>query len=277
MVTIKLPHIVLLCCALLSLAACAGDKKDGPDTVKERPVEEIYNEAAAELDNKQYKTAQKLFEDVERLYPYSSWATQAQMMAAYAAYQDMRYDEAVMALDRFIDLHPSHDRVDYVLYLKALCFYEQISDVKRDQEMTQNALDALTALINRYPDSPYTREAKIKLDLTRDHLAGKEMDVGRYYLTRGEFNAAINRFSAVIRDYQTTTHTPEALHRLVECYVSLGLIDQAVRVAAVLGYNYPGSKWYQDSYDLLDPNAREQLKNSRGVMERTIESILKPS
>lgn len=268
---------LLLSFCLISLAACAGNKKDGPDTVKERPVEEIYNEAAAELDNKQYKTAQKLFEDVERLYPYSSWATQAQMMAAYAAYQDMRYDEAVMALDRFIDLHPSHDRVDYVLYLKALCFYEQISDVKRDQEMTQNALDALTALINRYPDSPYTREAKIKLDLTRDHLAGKEMDVGRYYLTRSEFNAAINRFSAVIRDYQTTTHTPEALHRLVECYVSLGLIDQAVRVAAVLGHNYPGSKWYQDSYDLLDPAARDQLKNSRGVMERTIESILKPS
>ncbi len=269
--------IFLVSFCLLSLAACAGDKKDGPDTVKERPVEEIYNEAAAELDNKQYKTAQKLFEDVERLYPYSSWATQAQMMAAYAAYQDMRYDEAVMALDRFIDLHPSHDRVDYVLYLKALCYYEQISDVKRDQEMTKNALDALTALINRYQDSPYTREAKIKLDLTRDHLAGKEMDVGRYYLTRGEFNAAINRFSAVIRDYQTTTHTPEALHRLVECYVSLGLIDQAIRVAAVLGYNYPGSKWYQDSYDLLDPNAREQLENSRGLMERTIDSILKPS
>jgi outer membrane protein assembly factor BamD len=267
----------LLTCALIFLAACASDTKDGPDTIKERPVEEIYNEAAALLDDKQYKTAQKSFEDVERLYPYSSWATQAQMMAAYAAYQDVRYDEAVMALDRFIDLHPSHERVDYVLYLKALCFYEQISDVKRDQGMTAKALESFTALINRYPDSTYAREAKIKRDLTFDHLAGKEMDVGRYYLTRGEINAAINRFSAVIRDYQTTTHTPEALHRLVECYVSLGLIDQAVRVAAVLGHNFPGSKWYQDTYDLLDPEARERLNNSRGIIDRTIESILKPT
>ncbi len=266
-----------LCLSILSLAACAGDKKDGPDTIKERPVEELYNEAAALLDDKQYKTAQKAFEDVERLYPYSSWATQAQMMAAYAAYQDVRYDEAIMALDRFIDLHPSHDRVDYVLYLKALCSYEQISDVKRDQGMTASALESFTALINRYPDSPYTREAKIKRDLTYDHLAGKEMDIGRYYLTRGEYNAAINRFTTVIKEYQTTTHTPEALHRLVESYLSLGLVDQAVRVAAVLGHNFPGSKWYQDSYNLLDPAARERLNESRGVMERTIDSILKPS
>jgi outer membrane protein assembly factor BamD len=160
------------------LTACASDDKAA--TTPEAPVEELYNRAADLLEQEQFKEAQKQFEDVERFYPYSSWATQAQMMAAYAAYQDLRYDDAVLALDRFIDLHPSHERIDYVLYLRALCYYEQLTDVKRDQSMTAKALDALTALINRYPDSPYTREAKLKRDLTLDHLAGKEMEVGRY-------------------------------------------------------------------------------------------------
>jgi outer membrane protein assembly factor BamD len=267
----------LISVLLFTLSACAGDgdKKDvKPD---ERPVEEMYNQAADLMDQKLFKTAQKQFEDVERLYPYSSWATQAQMMAAYAAYQDLRYDEALLALDRFIDLHPSHERIDYVYYLRALCYYEQLTDVKRDQAMTARALDALTALMNRYPDSPYAREAKLKRDLTLDHLAGKEMEIGRYYLTRGEINAAINRFSTVVKNYQTTTHTPEALHRLVECYVSLGLIDQAIRVAAVLGHNFPGSKWYQDSFGLLDPAARAQLQDNRGFVDRTLDSILRPN
>jgi outer membrane protein assembly factor BamD len=263
---------------VLVLAACSSDGDKKPDNgVPDRPVEEVYNEAADLMDKKEFKNAQKKFEDVERLYPYSAWATQAQMMGAYAAYQDLRYDEAVLALDRFIELHPSNEKIDYVLYLKALCFYEQISDVTRDQAMTQQALDSLGALIARYPDSPYTKEAKLKRDLTLDHLAGKEMEIGRYYLTRGEYNAAINRFVKVVRDYQTTTHTPEALHRLVESYVSLGLIDQAIKVAAVLGHNFPGSKWYQDSYELLDPAAREKLNQNRGFLNKTIESILKPS
>lgn len=269
----------LLLPVLLLLAACSGtgDKKEGVDPAAGVPVEELYNQAADLMDAKQFKSAQKKFEDVERLYPYSQWATQAQMMAAYSAYQDLRYDEALLALDRFLELHPSHEKADYVLYLRALCYYEQLTDVKRDQKMTTLALDAFGALINRYPDSPYTKEAKLKRDLTMDHLAGKEMEIGRYYLTRGEYNAAINRFITVIRQYQTTTHTPEALHRLVECYVSLGLIDQAIKVAAVLGHNFPGSKWYEDSFDLLDPAAREKLKENRGFFNKTIESILKPS
>lgn len=274
----RLHKFLLPLFAVLVLAACSshGDKKP-TDVVPERPVEEVYNEAADLMAKKQYKAAQKRFDDVERLYPYSQWATQAQMMGAYAAYQDLRYDEAVIALDRFVELHPSNDKIDYVLYLKALCFYEQLSDVKRDQGMTTQALDALSALIARYPDSKYARDAKLKRDLTLDHLAGKEMEIGRYYLTRGEYNAAINRFVLVIKNYQTTTHVPEALHRLVEAYVSLGLIDEAIKAAAVLGYNFPGSKWYQDSFDLLDPAAREKLMKNRGFFDRTIESILKPS
>ena len=270
---------ILLCwCAVLALSDCAGDgdKKPLDQGVPDRPVEDMYNEAADLMDQKLFKAAQTKFEDVERLYPYSKWATQAQMMAAYAAYQDLRYDEAILALDRFIELHPSNEKIDYVLYLKALCYYEQISDITRDQGMTRRALDGFAALIARYPDSPYAKEARLKRDLTLDHLAGKEMEIGRYYLKRKEFNAAINRFIKVVRDYQTTTHTPEALHRLVESYVSLGLIDQAIKVAAVLGHNFPGSRWYEGSYALLDPAARAKLDRDRGLFKRTIESLLRP-
>jgi outer membrane protein assembly factor BamD len=274
-----LRSLLLMTFSLLALAACSsdGDKKPSDNGIPDRPVEEIYNEAADLMDAKNYKAAQKRFDDVERLYPYSQWASQAQMMGAYAAYQDLRYDEAILGLDRFIELHPSNEKIDYALYLKALCYYEQLSDVTRDQGMTQQALDAFSALISRYPDSPYAKEARLKRDLTLDHLAGKEMEIGRYYITRGEYNAALNRFAKVIRDYQTTTHTPEALHRLVEAYISLGLIDQAIKVAAVLGHNFPGSKWYRDSFDLLDPAAREKLQQNRGFFDRTIESVLKPS
>lgn len=280
----RLVALIFMVPVLLVLAACSSTGKDGAGVAGENsdgtpsaPVEQMYNEAADLMEQKLYQAAQKKFEDVERLYPYSQWATQAQLMGAYAAYQDLRYDAALLALDRFLELHPGHERADYALYLRAMCYYEQLVDVKRDQRMTTLALDALGALINRYPDSPYAKEARMKRDLARDHLAGKEMEIGRYYLTRGEYNAAINRFLSVVRNYQTTTHTPEALHRLTESYVSLGLIDQAIKVAAVLGHNFPGSKWYQDSFDLLDPAAREKLQTGRGFFGRTIESILKPN
>lgn len=262
---------------ILALSACAsGDGETDKLRPADKPVEEMYSEAAAQLDQDEYKKAQQTFEDVERLYPYSQWATQAQLMGAYAAYQDLRYDEAVLALDRFAELHPSSERIDYALYLRALCYYEQITDVKRDQEMTQKALESLGALIQRYPDSSYTKDAKLKRDLTLDHLAGKEMEIGRYYLKRGDVNAAIGRFTIVIRNYQTTTHVPEALHRLVEAYTQIGLISQATKVAAVLGHNFPGSKWYQDSYALLTPEARAQLDDDRSFVDRTVESLLKP-
>jgi outer membrane protein assembly factor BamD len=197
-------------------------------------------------------------------------------MSAYAAYQDDRYDEAILALDRFIELHPGADDIDYAFYLKALSYYEQISDVARDQALTKYALEALDTLILRFPDSDYTRDAKIKRDLTLDHLAGKEMEIGRYYLNRKQTNAAINRFRTVIKDYQTTTHTPEALHRLVEGYMLLGLKAEAARVAAVLGHNFPGSSWYQDSYAILDPELREQLVKDKSFVDRTIEGLFKP-
>lgn len=264
----------LLLLACLPLPGCASDKEK--DALDDTPVEELYNSAASALDGKRYVEAAHKFEEVERQHPYSQWATRAELMAAYAYYKDIRYDEAILALDRFIELHPGNKDIDYALYLRALCFYEQITDVARDQAMTQEALSALETLIRRFPESRYARDATLKRDLTLDHLAGKEMEIGRYYLNRGQVNAAINRFRVVVKDYQTTTHVPEALHRLVEAYLTLGLKDEAMRVAAVLGYNYPGSKWYEDSYALLDPEQRQSLLEERTWMDKTIDTLFKP-
>jgi outer membrane protein assembly factor BamD len=234
--------------ALLLIAACS--KKD--PTYVERPVEGLYNEALDQLQQKNYEKAASAFDEVERQHPYSVWATKAQLMAAYSHYQNNKYDDAIVALDRFIQLHPSHTDVPYAYYLKALCYYEQISDVGRDQKMTDLALKALQDLITRFPNSKYSRDASVKVDLTRDHLAGKEMDIGRYYEQRHQYLAAINRYKYVIDNYQTTTHVPEALHRLAESYEALGLTDEAQKMAAVLGHNFPGSDWYVDSYELVE-------------------------
>lgn len=259
----------------LILASCAGDG-DSKEALEGRPVESLYNEAADAMQAEQYPKAAMLFEEVERQHPYSQWATKAEQMAAYAYYKDGKYDEAVLALDRFIELHPGNPEIDYALYLRALCFYEQIGDVARDQALTKEALEALDTLVQRFPDSRYARDAALKRDLTLDHLAGKEMEIGRYYLNRSQVNAAINRFLIVVKDYQTTTHVPEALHRLVEAYMTLGLRDEATRVAAVLGYNYPGSKWYESSYKLLDPEQRKRIDEGRSWVDRTVDSLFKP-
>lgn len=218
----------------------------------ERPVEEIYNNAMDLLEAQWYETAAKEFDEVERQYPYSKWATKAQLMAGYAHYKQGRYDDAIIALDRFIELHPGNRDAPYAYYLKALSYYEQISDVGRDQKMTRLALNAMREVTRRFPNTAYARDARLKLDLSRDHLAGKDMSIGRYYQRREDYLAAINRYRAVIEQYQTTTHVPEALHRLTECYLALGITDEAQMSAAVLGHNFPGSTWYEDSYALLD-------------------------
>lgn len=258
----------------LALAGCSSNSK--PIKAEDQPVESLYNSAASALDAKNYRLAAGLFQEVERQHPYSEWAVRAELMSAYASYEGQQYDEAIIGLDRFIELHPGNKDIDYALYLKALCYYEQISDVARDQYMTREALANLETLITRYPDSVYTRDAMLKRDLTLDHLAGKEMEIGRYYLNRGEVNAAINRFRNVIKTYQTTTHIPEALHRLVEAYITLGLKDEAFRVASVLGHNYPGNKWYERSYALMDPEQRQKLKDDQSFIDRTVNSLLKP-
>jgi outer membrane protein assembly factor BamD len=239
---------VLAAAALAILAACGAREKQ--DYV-ERPVEQLYNSGVDALAAERYATAARAFDEVERQHPYSAWATKAQLMAAYAHYQSNKYDDAIVAVDRFIQLNPSNRDVGYAYYLKALCFYEQITDVQRDARMTELALRALEEVLRRFPDSAYARDARLKIDLTHDHLAGKEMEVGRFYMGRGQYVGAINRFKTVVDRYQTTSHVPEALHRLVESYSALGLAAEAERTAAVLGHNYPGSEWYLDSHALV--------------------------
>jgi outer membrane protein assembly factor BamD len=233
----------------LALAGCSGGGTDTP--YEERPVDEIYNTAMDLMADESYQKAAAQFDEVERQHPYSVWARRANLMSAYAHYKVNEYDDAIVAAQRYIALHPGSKETPYAYYLIALCYYEQITDVGRDQKMTEDALQALTLLIQRYPQTEYARDARLKLDMVRDQLAGKEMEIGRYYLKKNDYIAAINRFRVVVERYQSTTHTPEALHRLVEAYLSLGIKSEAQTAAAILGYNYPGSDWYQDSYTLL--------------------------
>jgi len=252
---------------MLALAACSSTPKD---TGIERPVETSYNTAMDQLLSENYKGAAKTFDDVEQQHPYSVWATKAQLMTAYAQYEDKNYDQSIIAADRFIQLHPGHRDVAYAYYLKALDYYIQITDVERDQKVTQQAYDALAEVVRRFPNSAYARDAKFKMDLARDHLAGKGMEIGRFYESRGEYLAAINRFQDVVNTYQTTTHVPEALLRLVECYYALGLKDEATRTAAVLGYNYPDTSWYQAGYALVT-TGKETEPMERGWFARIVD------
>lgn len=233
------------------LAGCGSTKKKEKFAYVERPVETLYADGARELERKRYERAVAYFEEVERQHPYSAWARRAMLMKAFSYYEDNSYDEALSTLDQFIALHPGNKDAVYAYYLKAICHYERIRDVGRDQEFTNNAVTALTEVIRRYPNTEYARDARLKLDLTYDHLAGKEMYIGRYYLAQNKHIAAINRFKTVLQKYQTTSQAPEALFRLVEAYLELGIVDEARDAAAVLGYNYPGSRWYEDAYRLF--------------------------
>lgn len=216
------------------------------------PADQLYNEAMEQLEKKKYKKSIESFETLERTYPYSKWAVKAQVMSAYASYNAEEYTDAINTIDKFISLYPANPDTEYVYYLKAMCYYEQMSDINRDQGMSILASSALKELVGRFPDGKYAKDAKGKLDLVQDYLAGKEVSIGRFYLKKGKYIAAINRFTEVTSNYQTTTQVPEALHRLVEANLALGLKEEAYKYAAVLGYNYPGSKWYGYSYKLLE-------------------------
>ena len=247
----KTAALIGLIVAVALVPACSSSKKKQKFAYVERPVEQLYLEATRQLERKRYDQSVALFEEVERQHPYSNWARRAMLMKAFAHYQTNDYDEAVDALDQFITLHPGNKDAPYAYYLKAMCFYERITDVGRDQDNTKKAVAALTDVIRRYPDTEYARDARLKLDLTYDHLAGKEMYIGRFYMKQNQQIAAINRFKYVINNFQTTNHVPEALERLTEAYLELGVVDEAYAAAAVLGANYPGSKWYEDTYDLF--------------------------
>ncbi|MBD8679285.1 outer membrane protein assembly factor BamD [Sphingomonas sp. CFBP 13720] len=245
--------LLLVALAGVGLSACArggaGAGRDLPYVA--RDVGTLYSAAKDRLDRHQYKVAAALFDEVERQHPYSVWARRAQLMGAFSYYLDADYTKAIAGSQRFLSVHPGNRDAPYAYYLIALSYYEQISDVTRDQKITLQAMESLGELSRRYPNTPYAADARLKLDLVRDHLAGKEMEIGRFYQQRGQWLAAQIRFRSVVDEYQTTTHAPEALMRLTETYLALGVPGEAKKSAAVLGANYPGTDWYQRAYDLI--------------------------
>jgi outer membrane protein assembly factor BamD len=259
-VPIRIRVGALICLLVAGLLGACGatpsNRADGtvdtgtvdPSTV---PVETMYNNGVDAMTGKRYAVAATQFDLVQQVYPYSSWATNALLMQGYSEYLQNKYTDAIGTLDRFIQLHPTHHDVAYAYYLRSLCYYEQIADIQRDQKGTDQAMTALQDVVTRFPASAYARDAALKIDLCRDHLAGKEMEVGRWYENQHLYAAAIGRFQRVVDDYQTTNHVPEALHRLTEIYLLLGLPDEAKKTASVLGHNYPGSVWYEDSWNQL--------------------------
>jgi len=259
-------------CSWLGLDNSSSDDKDA--AYVERPVEQIYNDAWKQIADHNWEKAAKQFDEVERQHPYSVWARRAMLMSAFCYYEANKYPDAISAADSYIELHPGSHEVAYAFYLKAMSLYEQITDTGRDQTNTEAALTALQDVVQRFPDTEYARDASLKVDLTLDHLAGKEMEVGRYYLLRGNYIGAINRFRTVVERYQRTSQIAEALERLTEAYYALGVYDEAKTAAAVLGANYPGSPWYQDSYDLLVSNNMKPEVKKGSWIERAFESPL---
>lgn len=247
----RIAALLLLPAVVLPVAGCAKNKVKGDTAYVARDVNTLYSLAKQRADRGDYPAAAALFDEVERQHPYSVWARRAQLMSAFSYYMAQKYPDAVSSAQRFLTIHPGNKDAPYANYLIAMSYYQQIEDVSRDQKITQQASDSFNELIRRYPQSRYANDARLKLDLINDHLAGKEMEVGRFYQRSGNWLAASTRFRAVVDKYQTTTHTPEALERLVETYLNLGLREEAQKAAAVLGANYPGSKWYQRSYELM--------------------------
>ena len=244
--------LALIAASVFTVSGCAGGRNKKTDLpYVARDVGTLYSMAKKRLDQRRYKEAAIIFDEVERQHPYSIWARRAQLMSAFSYYLDKDYTNSIQSAQRFISVHPGNRDAPYAYYLVALGYYEQISDVTRDQKITQQALDSLGELTRRFPNSKYAADARLKIDLVRDHLAGKEMEIGRFYEKRGQWLAAALRFRRVIDNYQTTTHVPEALMRLTETYLALGVPDEAQKAAAVLGANYPGTDWYGHAYKLM--------------------------
>ena len=241
-------------CAALMLSACSSLDIFGPkadDTYIEGTVQQLYSQGQDLMRRKEYKQAAKYFSEVDRQHPYSAWAARSQLMVSYANYKAKEFHTARLALNRFLRLHPAHRDVAYAHYLKALCYFEEIRDTKRDQSFTKAAYREFTLVAERYPASKFAVDSKQKAAALRDHLAGHEMEIGRFYQGKEQHLAAVNRFKTVVQEYQASRHVPETLHRMTESYIALGLRNEAQRTAAVLGHNFPKSRWYADSYALL--------------------------
>lgn len=253
---VKLAILAAASTAMLLTAGCGGRGAKAKDTAFiARDVETLYGAAKDRLDRGDTILAAALFDEVERQHPYSPWARRAQLMSAFSYYVAKDYTKAIQSAQRFLSIHPGNRDAPYAYYLIALCYYEQISDVDRDQKITLQALTALNEVVRRYPNTRYAADARIKIDLVNDHLAGKEMQIGRYYQRSGRWLAAASRFRNVVETYQTTSHTPEALFRLVESSLQLGMPEEALKYGSVLGANYPGSEWYDKAYKLMQKHA----------------------
>lgn len=250
--------VLIALAAVLTLSACNGGQNRPRLAYEERPVELLYNTGYERLQRQRWSDAVDYFQEVERQHPYSEWSRRAILMQIYAYYQNGNYEESIAAADRFIQLFPGSPSAAYAFYMRATCHFEQIVDVGRDQGQAEQALTGLRDVARRYPGSSYATDAVVKIDMVNDQLAGKEMNIGRYYQRANQPLAAMGRYKAVIDNeaFQRTSHTPEALYRLVEVYLTLGLKDEAERNGAVLGYNYPGSPWYAEAYALLTEDGR---------------------
>lgn len=252
-------------CALVLTACGGGRATENTDLAfVARDVESLYTAAHNRLDEGNLRVAAALFDEVERQHPYSPWSRRAQLMSAFSYYAARDYNASIRSASRFLQIHPGNADAPYAYYLIALSYYEQISDVERDQAITRQAQSALNEIIRRYPDSPYAADARVKMDLVNDHLAGKEMEIGRFYERTGRWLAAQLRFQNVIDDYSTTSHAPEALYRLVETSLAIGVPEEAQRYAAVLGANYPGNEWYERAFNLMREHQPERVQAALG-------------
>jgi outer membrane protein assembly factor BamD len=258
---------------VIPLGACSlfGDKDlQAPD----EPADKLYNEGVYLLNQKQeYKAAAKKFEEVERQHPYSEWARKALIMSAYARYEGREYDDAINAAKRYVTLHPGSPDAAYAQYLIGSSYFDQITDITRDQARTERAVSALEEVVRKFPSTEYAMSAKRKIDVARDQLAGKEMLVGRYYMEKKDFTGAINRFKIVVTQYQTTRHVEEALARLTEAYLALGVVQEAQTAAAVLGHNFPDSRWYADAYSLVKSGGLEPAENKGSWISRAFKKL----
>jgi outer membrane protein assembly factor BamD len=252
---VKLAMLAASAAALMLTSGCGGGGKNKDTAYVARDVDTLYMAAKNRLDRGKARDAAVLFDEVERQHPYSPWARRAQLMSAFSYYAARDYSKAIQSAQRFLSIHPGNKDAAYAYYLIGISYYEQINDVNRDQKVTQQAKQSLTEIARRYPKTPYATDARLKIDLVNDHLAGKEMTIGRFYQRSGKWLAATVRFRNVIDDYQTTSHAAEALYRLVESYLSLGIPEEAQKAAAVLGSNYPASKWYNRSFELMNKHA----------------------
>jgi len=246
------PKIIATAALAVLITGCASSGNKGDVPYVARDVDTLYSAGKDRLDRKQYALAAALFDEVERQHPYSVWARRSQLMGAFSYYLANEHTKSIESSQRFLSIHPGNKDAPYAYYLIALNYYEQITDVTRDQKITQQTLDSMGELIRRYPDTRYAADARLKIDLVRDHLAGKEMEIGRFYQRRAQWLASVVRFRKVVDDYDTTTHTPEALLRLTESYLALGIPAEAKKSAAVLGANYPGSEWYKRAFELME-------------------------